>query len=61
MIETAGEQAWTPGAVPLRASAGAAAVTQVAAARPAVTVASTDLMRMPVTVGRPGDARETAS
>jgi hypothetical protein len=40
---------------------GAAAVTQVAAAGPALTVASTDLRRMPVTVGRPGAARETAS
>ncbi|WP_329374314.1 hypothetical protein [Streptomyces sp. NBC_01483] len=55
MIETAGEQARGS------ATAGPAAVRDVAAAGPAVTVASTDLRRMPVTAGRLGDAREAAS
>ncbi len=59
-METAAEQAWPPrGSV--WAFAGPAAVRQVAAARPAVAVASTVLRLMVVTVGRVGDARGAAA
>src|SRR2546425_549490 len=53
-METEGEQAWFSWAL-----AGPAAARLVAAARAAVTVASTVLRRMGVTVGRVGDERET--
>lgn len=60
-METVGEQALLMCEL---ASAGPAAVRQVAAARPAVTVVSTvrrdrwGRRRMAVTVGRVGDGRE---
>jgi len=56
--ETDGEQGWLTGA---EATAGPAAVRQVAAARAAVVVASTVLSCMRATVGRVRDLRETAS
>ncbi|GAA2501271.1 hypothetical protein GCM10010276_49700 [Streptomyces longisporus] len=54
-MEASGEQAW-PGHV--LTVAGPAAVGLVAAARAAVTVASTVLRRVGVTAGRVGDGRE---
>lgn len=57
-METAGEQALF---ATESALAGPAADRQVAAARPAGSVASTVLRRMGVTVGRPDDGQETAS